>query len=227
MPVYTGIDGVVRTSGGISAGVGHAVRTVSQGRCSVNHVVRQFWGPLEGLEYFAARSAAVMGYRYDTASGSWTGKKELALPSPSGGALEDYGEAAIAEKTISVTAHALRYFYFYCNLAAVFSNGREVRLDKLVSGCGVPFYFPASFLFRRTAGSGTWSGALRLCGKTVNPSGFSSNTQYTGYTSELASENAYNIYCLLYDRGGVNGVTLNMTFSTITLDGVEYPVRLI
>lgn len=226
MPVYMGIDGVVRMSGGVSAGAGHAVRTVSQGRCGVNHVVRQFWGPLEGLEYFAARNATVMGYRYDAAAAAWTGKKELVLPSSSGGALEDYGEAVIREKSISVTANTLHYFYFYCNLAGVFSNGREVRLDKLVSTYSIPFHFPAGFIFRRTAGSGTWSGALRLCGKTVNPSGFSSNTQYTGYTSELVTENAYNIYSLLYDRGGVNGVSLDMTFSTITLDGVEYPVRL-
>lgn len=227
MSVYIGVNGEVRKVEQIKTGAGGGVKSLSEGYCSVGSVKRQFWGKPKGISHFRAGGLVLMGYKFN--GSSWTDKTEITPGTFTEGTYTFSDFAAltkVSDQKFTFAVQPYRYGYICFNIYAVFDNGRTIRVDKLLETLGASMEIPAVFRFARIAGSGTWSGSLRIIGKTVVPSGFSSNTTYSATTTEITTPNAYTIYGLAYDRGNKNPITLELEIPYIQIDGTQYTFQL-
>lgn len=226
MAIYIGDNGTVKKVSAVNLGAS-GKKALDKGFVGVSGVRRQFWGKPEGILYFTVGDLGVMGYVYDTGIAAWTNKQEKSIGYFTDYSLSDYLTVSKVNSTTAkceVMKH--HYGYMYYNIYAVLDTGRRVRIDKLFSNLDVEMEIPCNFIFRRIAGSGSWSGTVRVIGKTVVPSGFASNTQYTSVTTDIATENAYTIYSFLYDRGNINSIAVEINIPHIKINGTTYEFRL-
>lgn len=225
MAIYIGADGTVKKVASIKAG-DSGVKTVTGGYCGVNGIKRQFFGKPAGISYFLAGDLVLLGYEYAPASNSWTNKSQATVGGLQNYVFGDVAKLTVSGNTFSYEIQPYRYGYIYFNLYAVFDNGRKVRIDKLFENLDVAMAIPAALRFQRTAGGGTWSGSMQIIGKTVTPSGFSSNTDYNVSADTVTTKNAFTIYALGYDRGGTVPLTIRIGLQSVTINGTAYPVKL-
>lgn len=213
--ICTGVNGAVRKSVNPKTGVNGAVRTVQKGFCGVSGVVRQFFGPLEGLQRVEVIADSMI-WLHDInqstnqlSNSQWVSKDSIA----------GYGAISITSSKIEATSSSItKYYTLKSNVYAVFANGRRVCLYELVNNFPLTVSWPVTIFVQ--AGGRYYVG---LGGNAKTPTSHGNTTVTVTELKPYLSE--VEIGAGGYSSGYTARVSL--TFSTITLGGVSYPVTVL
>lgn len=216
--ICTGVNGTVRKSVNPKAGVNGAVRTVQKGFCGVNGVVRQFFGPLEGLQRVESYFSYAMVYDVNTSTWALdynTGK------SISKSEIAQHGALTMTSSSVTLSCSTVgKIIYLYLMGNAVFSNGRKMDLRSLVNQYPLTLSWP--IVLRISGGSGA-IGAVIGGTQQINGTMY----QNTNYSKTITALDSYRNLFEICAMPKSNSISFQLTFSTITLGGVSYPVTVV